>query len=109
MGYFSAVRRGHWEDYGGSFLAILMICIPGFVIAPSLIVLLGIKWRLFPVALWASPLHTILPVIALGLYFSGRIARLLRRTDLADKAVVILVQDLARVLELIASPERGHC
>jgi oligopeptide transport system permease protein len=78
LGYFTAVRRGRWQDYAGSFLAVLMICVPGFVVAPALIVLLGIKWRLFPVALWASPLHAILPVVALGLYFSGRIARLMR-------------------------------
>jgi oligopeptide transport system permease protein len=38
----------------------------------------GIQWRLLPVALWSSPLHAILPTIALGLFFSGRIARLLR-------------------------------
>ena len=78
LGYFTAVRRGHWGDYAGSFLAVLMICIPGFVVAPMLIMWLGIKWRLFPVALWSSPLHVVLPVIALGLYFSGRIARLMR-------------------------------
>jgi oligopeptide transport system permease protein len=78
LGYFSAVRRGHWGDYAGSLLAVLMICIPGFVVAPSLIILVGIKWRLFPVALWVSPLHAVLPVVALGLYFSGRIARLMR-------------------------------
>lgn len=78
VGYFTAVRRGHWEDYSGSFFAILMVCIPGFVIAPLLIMFFAIQWRLLPVALWASPLHTILPVAALGLYFSGRIARLMR-------------------------------
>jgi oligopeptide transport system permease protein len=77
IGYLTAVRRGHWDEYAGSFLAVLMICVPGFVIAPSLIMLLGIKWRLFPVALWSSPLHAVLPVVALGLYFSGRIARLM--------------------------------
>jgi oligopeptide transport system permease protein len=43
-----------------------------------LIALVGIHWRLFPVALWSSPMHAVLPVIALGLYFSGRIARLMR-------------------------------
>jgi oligopeptide transport system permease protein len=78
LGYFSAVRRGHWVDYAGSFLAVLMVCVPGFVVAPSLIMLAGIKWRLFPVALWASPMHAVLPVVALGLYFSGRVARLMR-------------------------------
>jgi oligopeptide transport system permease protein len=78
VGYFTAVRRGQWEDYAGSLFALLMICIPGLVVAPLLVMLFAIKWRLFPVALWVSPLHVILPTIALGLYFSGRIARLMR-------------------------------
>lgn len=77
-GYLTAVRRGHWQDYGGSLLAVLAVCVPGFVLAPILVMLLGIHWRLFPVALWGSPAHAILPVAALGLYFSGRIARLFR-------------------------------
>jgi len=78
IGYFTAVRRGQWPDYAGSFFAILMVCVPGFVVAPLLILLVAIQWRLLPVALWGSPLHVILPVMALGLYFSGRVARLMR-------------------------------
>lgn len=78
LGYLTAVRRGEWVEYGGSFFAILMVCIPGFVVAPVLIMFLAIKWRWLPVALWDSPWHVVLPVTALGLYFSGRIARLMR-------------------------------
>ncbi len=78
IGYLTAVRRGQWPDYAGSFFAILMVCVPGFVVAPLLIILFAIQWRLLPVAMWGSPLHFILPVTALGLYFSGRIARLMR-------------------------------
>ena len=78
IGYFTAVRRRSWQDYAGSLFAILMICIPGLVLAPLLVMLFAIKWRLFPVALWGSPWHAILPTAALGLYFSGRIARLMR-------------------------------
>jgi len=78
IGYLSAVRRGRWEEYAGSLFAILVICVPAFVVAPLLIMLVGIKWRLLPVALWSSPLHALLPVTALGLYFSGRVARLMR-------------------------------
>jgi oligopeptide transport system permease protein len=77
-GFFTAVRRGQWEDYAGSFLALLAVCIPGFVIGPLLVMALAIHWRLFPVALWESPLHAVLPTLALGLYFAGRIARLMR-------------------------------
>ena len=78
VGFFTAVQRGRWGDYAGSLFAILMICVPGFVVAPLLIMYFGIRWRFFPVALWASPWHAVLPVLALGLYFSGRIARLMR-------------------------------
>src|SRR5260370_35353239 len=79
IGYFTAARRGHWEDYAGSFVAILVICVPGLVVAPILVMLLAIKWRLLPVALWGSPWHAILPMTALGLYFSRRIPRRLRQ------------------------------
>jgi len=78
LGYFSAVRRGHWQDYAGSFFAILVICVPGLVVGPLLVMFFALKWRLLPVALWGSPWHAILPSMALGLYFSGRIARLMR-------------------------------
>ena len=78
LGFFTAMRRGRWQEYAGSFAALLMVCIPGLVLAPLLAVVFAIHWRLLPVALWESPLHAILPTIALGLFFSGKIARLMR-------------------------------
>src|SRR5437868_3988255 len=78
LGYIGAARRSCWQDYAGSFLAVLLVCIPGFVLAPLLIMFFGIRWRIFPVALWSSPLHAVLPMFALGLYFAGRVARLMR-------------------------------
>jgi oligopeptide transport system permease protein len=78
LGFFTALRRGRWEDYAGTFFALLTVCIPGLVIAPLLIVVFAIKWRLLPVALWGSPLQAILPTVGLGLFFSGKIARLMR-------------------------------
>src|SRR6266851_2599820 len=61
LGYFSAVRRGHWQDYAGSFFAILVVCVPGLVVGPLLVMSFALKWRLLPVALWGSPGHAILP------------------------------------------------
>ena len=78
LGFYSAARRGRWGDYAGSLLAILFICIPGFVVGPLLIMAFAIHWRVFPVALWETPWHVVLPTISLGLYFSGKIARLMR-------------------------------
>lgn len=78
VGFLTAAKRGRWQDYSGSFFAILMVCVPALVMAPVLVMVLGIKWRLLPVAQWISPWHLVLPVAALGLFFSGRIARLMR-------------------------------
>lgn len=77
VGFYSAVRRGGWEDYFGSFLAMLAVCVPALVVGPVLVVMFAIHFRWFPVALWESPRYAILPMIALGLYFAGRVARLM--------------------------------
>ena len=78
LGFFSAVQRGTWMDHLGSFLALLTVCIPSFVIAPILILVLAMKVPWFPVALWGSPWHMVLPSIALGLFFVGKVARIMR-------------------------------
>jgi oligopeptide transport system permease protein len=78
LGFFTAARRGRWPDFAGSFLAVLAVCVPAFVVAPLLILSFAIKLDLFPVALWETPWHMILPPVALGLFFAGKIARLFR-------------------------------
>jgi oligopeptide transport system permease protein len=78
LGFFTAVKQGCWQDYAGSFWAILAVCVPGFVVGPTLVMWFGLHWRWFPVALWDSPVHMVLPTVALGLYFAGKIARLMR-------------------------------
>jgi len=78
LGFFTAVYKGKWADYVGSFFALLFFCIPAFVVGPVLIMLIAIKLEWLPVALWGSPLHAVLPTVTLGIYFAGRIARLTR-------------------------------
>ncbi len=78
LGFLAAVRRGSWSDWGGSFLALVFICVPGFVVGPVLVLVFGLKLGWFPVGLWGAPLQAVLPMVALGLYFGGRVARLLR-------------------------------
>jgi oligopeptide transport system permease protein len=55
-----------------------LVCLPTFVLAPLVVLVFGVHWRLLPVALWGSPAQTILPTIALGCYFAGKVARLMR-------------------------------
>ena len=78
LGFLAAAKRGQWQDHVGNFLALLSVCVPGLVVAPLLVLAFGIKWRLLPVALWESPLNAVMPVAALGLFYSGRVARLMR-------------------------------
>ena len=87
VGFFTAARRGRWPDYAGSFLATLAVCVPGFVVAPLLILFFSIKWKLLPVGLWETPWHMILPPIALGLFFAGKVARLVPRRDVERHAI----------------------
>jgi ABC-type dipeptide/oligopeptide/nickel transport system permease component len=82
LGFLTAVRKGNWQESAGNFLALLVICVPALVIGPILIMVFSIKWRWFPVALWGSPWHAVLPTLTLGLYFVGRIARLMREGTL---------------------------
>jgi len=83
LGFFTAAHKGGWGDYAGSFMALFVICIPGLVIGPVLIMLFAIHWRCFPVALWGTPWHAVLPTLTLGLYFAGRVARLMHEGTLA--------------------------
>jgi oligopeptide transport system permease protein len=78
LGFITAVKKGRWEDHVGSTLAILAICIPALVIGPILVMLFAVHWKIFPVALVGTPLHLVLPTITLGLFFAGRVARLMR-------------------------------
>jgi oligopeptide transport system permease protein len=78
LGFFTAAKRGKWQDFAGSFFAILAVCVPAFVLAPVLILIFSIKLQWLPVALWETPWHMILPTIALGAFFAGKIARIFR-------------------------------
>jgi oligopeptide transport system permease protein len=77
-GFMTAARRGHWQDRVGSLGAMLAICVPALVLGPILAMFLAMKLGWFPVALWGSPRHVVLPTLTLGLFFAGRVARLTR-------------------------------
>ena len=78
LGIYLALRKGRWDEQVGNFLALLAVCVPGLVIGPLFIMFFSIQLKWFPVALWESPWHAVLPTVTLGLYFAGKIARLMR-------------------------------
>jgi len=77
-GIIAAARKGQILDWLIVIIATISLSVPGFVIGPFLILVFAIKLQWFPVALWESAWHAVLPTLALGIYFSGRIARLTR-------------------------------
>lgn len=79
-GVLMAVQRGRLGDYFWGLLSLLAACVPALVLGPLLILAFAIKAGWFPVALWESPLHVILPTLTLGLLFAGRVARLVRES-----------------------------
>jgi len=79
-GVLMAVRRGQWADYFWGLLALLLVCIPGLVMGPLLILLFAVHWQWFPAALWESSRHAVLPTLTLGLFFAGRVSRLMRES-----------------------------
>ena len=48
LGVRTALRRGRWQRSSRQVFSILAVCIPAFVLGPILIVLLGVKWPVFP-------------------------------------------------------------
>ncbi len=78
LGFWAGLHKGSWQDWVGNFVAIAFICVPALVVAPLAVMLFSVKLGWFPVALAESPLHFVLPAITLGIYFAGRLARLLR-------------------------------
>ena len=98
LGFWSAVRRGSWGDYTGSVLTVLAVCVPALVVGPLFIMVLAIQWRVLPVAMWDTPAHVILPTVTLGLYFAGRVARLMREGMLGTLHAEFIVAARAKGL-----------
>ena len=79
-GVFMAVRRGRWTDHALGFLSLLAICVPGLVLGPLLVLVFAVRLDVFPVAMWESSRHAVLPMLTLGLFFASRVARLMRES-----------------------------
>lgn len=100
MGFAGAMRRGGWQDAASSLFALLAVCIPAFVIGPLLILGLAVRTGLFPVALWGGLPHLVLPLVTLGLYHCGRVARFVR-----EGMVEALASDYIRAARARGVPE----
>lgn len=99
-GVIAAVRRNTWVDNSAMSMALLGICLPGFVMGPLLIALFGIKLRWFNVGGWYEATDWVLPAATMGIIYAAYIARLTRGGMLE-----ILNQDFIRTARAKGVPE----
>ena len=78
LGVLAAVKKNTWIDYFCSSTAMIGICVPTFVMGPSLILLFAIHLRWVNASGWYEPIDRILPSIVLGFFYSAYITRLTR-------------------------------
>jgi len=81
-GSWAAVHHNTSIDRMTMLTALTGICLPGFVIAPILILLFAILLPFFPVAGWSTPAHLVLPVLCLALPYGAYCSRLMRTSML---------------------------
>ncbi|MDP3849542.1 MAG: ABC transporter permease [Luteolibacter sp.] len=79
-GILAAIRRNTQVDYAITAVALLGICLPGFVIGPLLAEFLGGRLGWFPASGWdpRDPSPMFLPALTLGLASAAYLSRLTR-------------------------------
>ena len=82
LGVIASLNHNKWPDYSAMVIAVFGISMPSFILATLLQYFLAIKMGVFPVALWESPMHTVLPALALAASPMANIARLTRSSML---------------------------
>lgn len=82
LGSIAALNRGKWADNIIMLIATLGIAVPSFVVATVLMFYFGVTLHILPTFGLSSPLHYILPVIALSFYPTAYISRLMRSSML---------------------------
>ena len=90
-GIISALNQNKWQDNVVMAIAIIGVSVPNFVIATLLMYVFAVKLRWLPVAMWGTPKHVILPMIALAGFPAAFFARLMRSSTLD-----VLSQDYIR-------------
>lgn len=101
-GLIGAVKQNSWIDHSVMVGATVGFAIPNFVLSLVLILVFGGWLGWLPLGGWGGVEHVVLPALALGLPWSGLVARLTRASMLE-----VLRQDYMRTAQAKgASPRR---
>lgn len=78
LGVMAAVRQNSWLDYFATFLSVIAISVPSFVLAALLQYFLTVKVQMFPTAGFESFQYAVLPALALSAGVVATVARYIR-------------------------------
>lgn len=78
LGTIAALRQGTFTDYGAVIIAVLGISVPSFLLAVLLQFVFAMELKWLPVAYWETPLHHVMPVMALAAGIMASISRFMR-------------------------------
>ncbi len=79
VGVIASLKPNSAQDYIPMSVSMIGICLPSFVLGPTLVLIFGIWFELLPVSGWGStPGDKILPAVTLGSTYAAYIARITR-------------------------------
>ncbi len=84
LGVLAGTNKNSWIDNFSSFVALLGISLPTFVIGPFLVYLLAVKFQVFAPTGSANPEDIILPAVTLGAALSAILTRMIRSSVIEE-------------------------
>lgn len=78
LGVIAATRQNTWVDYLATFISVIAISVPSFVLAVLLQYVFAVRLQWFPVAGWEGISTVILPSLALSAVVIATVARYIR-------------------------------
>lgn len=82
LGIVAALSKKAWLNNAVMLFATVGVSVPSFLFAMLLMIVFCVNWRIFPIIGLKTPLHYVLPAIALSLYPISMISRLVRSSML---------------------------
>ncbi|AEH32816.1 oligopeptide ABC transporter permease OppB [Vibrio anguillarum] len=80
IGTIAALKHNTWIDYTIMSTAMIGVVMPSFVLAPALIYLFSLHWKIFPAGGWldGSFQYLVLPVLGMSMLYIATFARITR-------------------------------
>jgi ABC-type dipeptide/oligopeptide/nickel transport system permease component len=94
LGIAAALRRNTWIDYITTFISIVSITLPPFVVSIGLLLIFAVALRWFPPSGWNGPATWVLPILAYSTIPLGPVARYTRASmiDMGARPYVVVAR-----------------